>query len=345
MAGEGEGGPPRLDEGGEGGPRLDEGGEVGIGDLKEYRVQDAPPSLHPNVASSSVVLHLHLPQSDLSQSASINYEREFMNYKPDVTLPWAYSREDSFAATPQELASKGAGARHPDAGVEAPIGSVAREPPIVSGEKEAEPDISCSADENSYVKRVVSVLRDFEKKSNIGEWPMSTSVACYWCTHQFETPPIGLPVKCFPAEDGFYVTGCFCSISCAAAFNLESRESNDTVCERYSMLCSLSQILYGSDDVRAAPNWKSLQRFGGHMTIEQFRGFPKDRVLLCDVPPMRSQTVQLEEVNEGDVGSGYHYVPLDSARVERAELSLRRKKPLHDYKSTLDHKMNVTIRS
>nr|WRJ70033.1 hypothetical protein TetV2_00588 [Oceanusvirus sp.] len=335
-------------EGGEGGGGSGSGSD-GESKLKEYRAFDESPCQHPNVASSSVVMHLNVPQADTSVSTedtSYNYEREFLNYTPDVTLPWAYTEEDSFSVTPQELLSKaiaeeGKGSRDDGDGKGC---SVVREPPLKADPEEPSIQIE-ETDESSYVKKVSSVLRDFERKSSNGEWPMSTSVACYWCTHQFDTPPIGLPVKYFRSEDGFYVTGCFCSVSCAAASNLESRESNDTVNERYSMLCALSRILYGTDDVRVAPSWKALQRFGGYMPIEEFRDFPKDRVLLCDVPPMRSLTVQLEEVNEGDVGSGYNYVPLDPVRVERGELSLRRKKPLHDYKSTLDHKMNVTIRS
>ncbi|AUF82385.1 hypothetical protein TetV_293 [Tetraselmis virus 1] len=323
-------------------------------DIKEYNTNNTEISQPPNVASSSVVMHLQVQQTDLlnEEESSYNYEREFLNYKPDVTLPWAYTENDSFSVSPQELLSNSV-----EIVKDSPVLSedttgknnsvVAPQPNNQQTETEQPivPEETTIHDENSYVKKVTSVLRDFERKNNDGEWQMSTSVSCYWCTFPFDNPPIGLPVKYFNTEDGFYVNGCFCSISCAAAYNLASRESNDTVCERHSMLCSLSRMLHGTDKIKVAPNWKSLQKFGGYMSIEQFRDFPQEKVLLCDVPPMRSLTVQLEEVNEGDVGSGYNYVPLDPVRVERGELSLKRKKPLHDFRNTLDHKMNVTIKT
>lgn len=319
-------------------------------EIKEYSTQDDTHSLpsHPNVASSSVVLHLQVSNSDVapSEQSSYNYEREFLNYKPDLTLPWAYSEDDTFCVKPEEIPNSHPADKSSEMSDEVKNASIVSSPPNqVVDQPEEKKEYQEDIEDHSYVKKVTSVLRDFERKSDDGEWPMSTSVSCYWCSHQFDNPPIGLPMKYFASEDGFYVTGCFCSISCAAAFNLASRDSNDTVCERHSMLCSLSKMLTGDDSVTVAPTWKSLVKFGGYMTIQQFRGFSNDKVVLANVPPMCSMTIQLEEVNEGDVGSGYNYVPLDPVRVERGELSLRRKKPLHDYKNTLDHKMNVTINS
>lgn len=324
---------------------VDEPGET----LKEYRAAAAgDPEVagsQPNVASSSVVLHLQVAQDPAAAEGleSHNYEREYLNYKPDVTLPCAYTEDDSFSVRPEGLV----GELPPDADEPAdPDAEVAHDPPAPA-ESAAVP--ACAPEEGTaYATRVTSVLRDFESKSNEGDWPLSTSVSCYWCCHQFGGPPLGLPVKPFPADDGYFVTGCFCSVACAAAFNLDSRESHDAVCDRQAMLSELSRLIHGTEAIRAAPDWKALQKFGGYMTVEQFRAFSsEDKVILANVPPMRSLTTQLEEVNEGSVGSGYNFVPLDPVRLERGmqQLTLRRNKPRFDYKNSLDHKMNVVIRA
>lgn len=324
--------------------------------LKEYRAtteEEGESSVsYPNVASSSVVLHLQIPQdtnvSNATDVDSHNYEREFLNYKPDVTLPYAYTEDNTFRVKPEEVVIEGEVDETNFTEEQTPVdGSVVRDPPTGAALPPSE-EITVDDDGTAYALRVTSVLKDFETKSKDGDWPLSTSVSCYWCCHPFTGPPLGLPVKSFANADGFYVTGCFCSLACASAFNLDSRDSHDTVCERQAMLAELSRMIHANNRIKAAPDWKSLQKFGGYMTIEQFRNASSEsKVILANIPPMRSLTTQLEEVNEGDVGSGYNFVPLDPVRIERGmqELSLKRTKPRFDYKNSLDHKMNVVIKT
>eukprot|EP00873_Tetraselmis_striata_P033662 jgi/Tetstr1/453926/TSEL_040845.t1 len=338
-----------TDAGGVGRAGAAAGGQERVAAIREYRATtgDEPMSTQPNVASSSVVLHLNVHSEAAAREAAHethNYEREFLNYKPDVTLPFAYTHDDTFRVSPQEVSKS----EDPESAGVAADTSVAIDPPVVANSAASSPTTAVEDDGTVYAARVTNVLRDFERKSDEGEWPLSTSVSCYWCCHPFTGPPLGLPVKTSPADGGYFVTGCFCSLPCASAFNLDSRDSHDTVCERHAMLSELSRILHGTPEVRAAPDWKALNMFGGYMTIEQFRAFSKEpSVLLVNVPPMRSLTTQLEEVNEGNVGAGYRFVPLDPVRIERGmqELSLKRAKPRFDYKNSLDHKMNVVIKT
>lgn len=319
--------------------------------IREYKVFANPDeaikqSCVPNVVSNSVVLHLDVSPPDAAADAgSYNYEKEFLNYNPDVTLPFAYACEDTFCVKPEEVESR----TNESPRSESVDGAVAIDPPLAPEEHPSRSVASGPADaETAYAVRVTSVLRDFERKSRDGDWPLSTSVACYWCSHQFDNAPIGLPVKTFPKEDGFYVTGCFCSVACAAAFNHDSRESHDTVCERHALLSSLARMLYGSDEVSVAPDWRALRMFGGYMDVAEFRAFSSEsRLILANTHPMKSLTTQLEEVNEGNIANQYSYVPLDPIRIERGkqELSLKRNKPRPDYKNTLDHSMNVVIKA
>jgi hypothetical protein len=198
--------------------------------------------------------------------------------------------------------------------------------------------------------RVVRLLADFEEKCKLGDWPMSTSVHCYWCCHAFDNAPLGLPMRYYGGR--FFVTGCFCSLECACAYNFHNFESNDSVDERLtrcSMLNALSMQLGGASVVASAPNRLSLKMFGGHMTIGEFRQYTagsSTRRLIINSPPMQCVSQHLEEVSERDMASEYRYIPLDNARVTRYQerIRLSRTKPLINYKNTLDHSMKLKYR-
>lgn len=208
--------------------------------------------------------------------------------------------------------------------------------------------------------KVVRILAEFEEKGKGGEWPLSTSVHCYWCCHRFDTPPIGLPVKYVPKTDGhaaqgahggdrFQVIGCYCSLECACAHNFAStRESVDECMNRYSLLNALAARLgYGRSVVKPAPDRLALSIFGGHMSIDEFRGFVEQtagqRQIVVNCPPMQSITQQVEEIGDADLSSEFRYVPLDSERVSRYQEKVRiqRTKPLVNFKNTLDHTMKL----
>ena len=198
---------------------------------------------------------------------------------------------------------------------------------------------------SSYAKKVVYLLKDFSEKNKVGEWPRSTSTLCHWCCHGFKGPPLGIPFR-YDGEH-FFVTGCFCSFSCAAAYNMDSGETNTVIGQRYSLLCSLASKLGCEEHIKIAPPRLSLSCFGGHLSIDEFRAFSQaDRMMILNVPPMKSLTQQIEEVNNVDVGSGYQYIPIDHVRSERGlptDLALKRNKPLLNLKNTLHSAMNVQI--
>eukprot|EP00899_Mesostigma_viride_P009138 jgi/Mesvir1/18225/Mv09504-RA.1 len=62
-------------------------------------------------------------------------------------------------------------------------------------------------------RALLNLLATGDKK-----WPLSTDVACWWCCHKFACTPCPLPVA-YKEEKGFLVKGCFCSFSCAKAYN------------------------------------------------------------------------------------------------------------------------------
>lgn len=194
--------------------------------------------------------------------------------------------------------------------------------------------------------RLVKLLTEFEEKSKTGEWPLSTSVHCYWCCHKFGNTPFGMPVKY--AHERFHVIGCFCSLECTAAYNFATRDSLDECLHRYSLINSLAYRMgVGLGRVvRPAPSRLALSIFGGHMGIDEFRMFTLSaRHVIVNSPPMIAVTQQVEEVNDTDLRSEYKYVPLDQERVVRFQekIRLKRSKPVVNFKNTLDHAMRVKI--
>lgn len=198
-------------------------------------------------------------------------------------------------------------------------------------------------DHSNMCLKVVNLLKDFEEKNKNDEWPTNTSIVCYWCCHRFETPPFGIPVKY--TGNKFHVFGCFCSLECAAAHNLASKDSIDDMWERYNLINLLARkIKYPQPYVKPAPNKLSLRMFGGFLGIDEFRNYTNTHKLVnINFPPMLSLTQQIEEINESDINSDFKYIPLDTDRVNKykEKVRLKRTKPLHDFKNTLDHAMNL----
>lgn len=191
--------------------------------------------------------------------------------------------------------------------------------------------------------RVIHLLKDFEEKNKNNEWPSNTSISCYWCCHQFTNAPYGIPVKYTGGK--FHVYGCFCSLECAAAYNIASKESIDEVWERHNLINLLARkVGQRNNFVRPAPNRLALRMFGGHLSIEEFRRYAHtNKIININFPPMMTMTQQIEEINESDINNDYKYIPIDTERINKykEKIKLRRTKPLHDNKNTLDHAMNL----
>ena len=192
------------------------------------------------------------------------------------------------------------------------------------------------------VLKVIELLKDFEEKNKHNEWPSNTTIACYWCCHQFNNTPFGIPVRY--TNDRFHVYGCFCSLECAAAYNLDSKDASDDVWERSSLINMLARQLDYKNYVKPAPSRLSLKMFGGHMDIQEFRTYcQSNKVININFPPMMTITQQIEEINETDINNDYRYIPIDTDRINKykEKVKLKRHKPLTNFKNTLDHTMNL----
>jgi hypothetical protein len=205
-----------------------------------------------------------------------------------------------------------------------------------------------SADESICEKathdvRVLELLKDFEEKNKINEWPSNTSIACYWCCHKFNNPPFGVPINL--KNDKFEVYGCFCSLECATAYNFKKTDSIDEMWERYNLINLMSRRMKLGTYVKPAPDVLALKMFGGHLDIEKFREYFKtNRVISVNFPPMTSITQQLEEVNEYELNTEYKYIPIDNDRINKykEKVLFKRNKPLVNNVNSLENSMKLT---
>lgn len=195
---------------------------------------------------------------------------------------------------------------------------------------------------NNSDLKIVNLLKDFEEKNKVNEWPSNTSICCYWCCHKFDNPPFGIPVNYI--NEKFDVFGCFCSLECAAAYNFKMHDNIDEMWERYNLLNLLYRRIFLGKIIKAAPDRLSLKIFGGYLDIEEFRFFFKTNKLInVNFPPMTSLTQQIEEINDYELNNDYKYIPLDQDRIDKykAKIMFKRNKPLINNKNSLESTMNL----
>ena len=195
--------------------------------------------------------------------------------------------------------------------------------------------------------KIVQLLREFDEKKNGGIWPASTNISCFWCCHRFFTVPFGIPIKY--TNEKFHVFGCFCSLECALAYNIYSNNHVDEIWERSNLIHFLGRkVNYGNRVIKPAPHRCSLKMFGGYLSIDEFRKYShQDKHNHVNFPPMISVNQQIEEINECDINNNNDYIPLDTDRINKYKerMRLKRTKPIHDSRSTLDHAINIKITS
>jgi hypothetical protein len=115
--------------------------------------------------------------------------------------------------------------------------------------------------------------------------------ACFWCTHDFDTPACFIPK--YETEESMHGYGSFCSPNCAAAYLLNENINDSIRFERYSLL---NWLYSNADDntvvsIHPAPNpYYTLQRYYGNLTIEEYRRLTQSdqhRLIVLDRPLTR----------------------------------------------------------
>lgn len=193
-------------------------------------------------------------------------------------------------------------------------------------------------DDNSKKKNSY-IMMEYNSNGEKSYWPNKVQICCFWCTHQFDNTPVGIPMK--KVNDVFHMFGNFCSPQCAAAYIFDNYDSPQKW-ECYSLL----NLLYSDLDnqIKIAPPRLCLKKFGGNLTIQEFKNIQnnKNKDLKIIMPPMMAIIPFVEE--KVIISNDTKFVPLDNDRIKHADaqLRLKRSKPLPDSKNTLENCMNLT---
>jgi len=220
------------------------------------------------------------------------------------------------------------------------------------------------------VLKKVKILKMIQADDTKKEWDSFSDHACFYCTEKFQTMPIGIPLRYIRGK--YYCRDNFCSFNCAAAYIFSGFDTryHFKKWEYYSLLCLLAKEINeminsenenendkGNDNdndkdknkiiyVKLAENRNLLKKFGGPMTIEEFRKqfYFLDKKYSLLYPPISCMYPQTEVA---------HYVSVHRQKAmllnnenrfqELNDLRLKRDKPLLQKKNTLEEYMSLKI--
>jgi hypothetical protein len=123
--------------------------------------------------------------------------------------------------------------------------------------------------------------------------------ACFWCTCEFDNPPIYIPK--YELNDSYHCYGCFCSPECAVAHLFKEAIDTSTRFERYHLLNHLYCKIYDYEkNIKPAPNpYYTLDKYYGNLTIQEYRLLLKnERLLLVVDKPLTRTLPELHEDND-----------------------------------------------
>ena len=102
----------------------------------------------------------------------------------------------------------------------------------------------CETSEDYYKKNNKEIWKKLKKlENNLHLNNISDKKsACFWCTYDFDNPPIYIPK--FFIKDSYNVYGCFCSPECATAHLMNENIDSSTKFERYFLLNNIYSKIY-----------------------------------------------------------------------------------------------------
>jgi hypothetical protein len=149
--------------------------------------------------------------------------------------------------------------------------------------------------------------------------------ACFWCTYEFDNPPIYIP-KHF-IKESYHVYGCFCSPECATAYLMEESIDSSTKFERYHLLNHIYSKIYGyTKNIKPAPNpYYMLEKFYGNLNIQEYRSLLKnERLFLVVDKPLTRILPELHEDND-DFIINNKIIPSNTYQIKKKILNKQTK--------------------
>ena len=143
------------------------------------------------------------------------------------------------------------------------------------------------------------ILSEFVK-----DWNHTTSIHCWNCATQFENTPIGFPVNFTNKE--FVLHGIFCSFACS----IRHAKDRNIYMKNKHHIAHLYKIITGGnpEELFCAPHIQCLDKFGGRMTIEEYRRSTESKIYKYIKYPMHISRDYIEEIDLQTIKEANDYV-------------------------------------
>ena len=123
--------------------------------------------------------------------------------------------------------------------------------------------------------------------------------ACFWCTYDFDNPPIYIPK--YELNGSYQCYGCFCSPECSTSYLFNEQIDSSVKFERYALLNHLYCKIYNyKKNIKPAPNpYYTLSKYQGNLSINEYRSlFNTERFIIVVDKPLCRNLPELHEDND-----------------------------------------------
>ena len=155
--------------------------------------------------------------------------------------------------------------------------------------------------------------------------------ACFWCTCEFDNPPIYIP-KC-EFKETYQVYGCFCSPQCGTAYLMDEKMDSSVKFERYQLLNHVyGKIFNYEKNIKPAANpYYTLDKFYGNLSIKEYRELSKgDQLLIVAEKPLTHVFPELYEDNS-DYALNQRTSPATSYKLKRKTVTVTKNTVLENF--------------
>ena len=247
--------------------RKPKGGKI----IQQVVSLDSSKEIKPNV-----ILHLKCSMKDLQSNGLLGNDIQSYNFPNTSQLSYDILNENNSKKNEQYSI---------------------RQENIIDEDTDYEEDEVKSTKEND--------IRDIWKKLNILEHNLHTNnicdkkSACFWCTCEFDNPPVYIPKHYI--KDAYDVYGCFCSPECATAYLMEEHIDSSSKFERYHLINNIYAKIYDyKKNIKPAPNpYYMLDKYYGNLSIQEYRTLLRnERLFLVVDKPLTRVLPELHEDND-----------------------------------------------
>ena len=226
----------------------------------------------------NVILHLKCSLKDLQTNTLLHSNIDCFNFNSSAKLPYDIISNDSTT-------------------IQNKFNTTETNDTMVASQKYDNCDSDCD-DKESDVKEVWKKLKQLEHNLHVNNISDKKS-ACFWCTYEFDNPPVYIPKHYI--KNSYHVYGCFCSPECSTAYLMEENIDSSTKFERYHLINHIySKIFDYKKNIKPAPNpYYMLEKYYGNLTIQEYRGLLRnERLFLVVDKPLTRILPELHEDND-----------------------------------------------